>query len=144
ELAFLNLHENGSRFSTATAELLRVLIREAARFAHGPQRLAALSAKVAPLAILSLAPRTLHVRVSQKGRSSGTGRTRCHPASHHSDAVHRGRWLVRQPPEPRPSSSDSWKAAPRSANVELPGVRPRIATCFSKAMFCATMTYSPL
>src|SRR5215467_3800083 len=57
-----------SRLSTASAELLDVLIREAACLAHGAQRQTALTAKAAPLAILGLAPWTLHVQASREGR----------------------------------------------------------------------------
>src|SRR5262249_55533823 len=59
ELPFL-LDRTHYRLSTASAELLGVLIREAARLAHGAQRQTALTAKAAPLAILRLAPWTLH------------------------------------------------------------------------------------
>src|SRR5215831_6041103 len=59
EFAFL-LDRTHYRLSTASAELLGVLIREAARLAHGAQRQTALTAKAAPLAILGLAPWTLH------------------------------------------------------------------------------------
>src|SRR5262244_1207598 len=59
EFPFL-LDRTHYRLSTASAELLGVLIREAARLAHGAQRQTALTAKAAPLAILGLAPWTLH------------------------------------------------------------------------------------
>src|SRR5215468_5256272 len=60
EFPFLEVDGRNSRLSTASAELLGVLIREAARLAHGAQRQTALTAKSAPLAILGLAPWTLH------------------------------------------------------------------------------------
>src|SRR5262249_23464961 len=64
EFLFLEVDGRDSRLSTASAELLGVLIREAARLAHGAQRQTALTAKAAPLAVLGLAARTLHAQAS--------------------------------------------------------------------------------
>src|SRR5215831_19005390 len=73
-----------SRLSTAPAELLGVLIREAARLTHGQQRNTAFSAKAAPLAVIGSTPRTLHVQASWEEEAppvscSTTRSARLHP-----------------------------------------------------------------